>query len=105
MLFSLLQAAPAQQGSGWSMIIMLVAMFAIMYFFMIRPQQKKQKEAQNFRNSLIVGQEVITIGGIYGTVKNVELDGVVTLEVASGVKIRVHKDGINPVATPVGGNK
>lgn len=105
MLFAMLQAAPAQQGSGWSMIIMLVAMFAIMYFFMIRPQQKKQKEAQNFRNSLIVGQEVITIGGIYGTVKNVELDGVVTLEVASGVKIRVHKDGINPVATPVGGNK
>ena len=105
MLFAMLQAAPAQQGSGWSMIIMLVAMFAIMYFFMIRPQQKKQKEEQNFRNSLTVGQEVITIGGIYGTVKNVELDGVVTLEVASGVKIRVHKDGINPVATPVGGNK
>ena len=105
MLFSLLQAAPAQQGSGWSMIIMLVAMFAIMYFFMIRPQQKKQKEAQNFRNSLTVGQEVITIGGIYGTVRNVELNGVVTLEVASGVKIRVHKDGINPVATPVGENK
>ena len=105
MLFSLLQAAPAQQGSGWSMIIMLVAMFAIMYFFMIRPQQKKQKEAQNFRNSLTVGQEVITIGGIYGIVRNVELNGVVTLEVASGVKIRVHKDGINPVATPVGENK
>ena len=105
MLFSLLQAAPAQQGSGWSMVIMLVVMFAIMYFFMIRPQQKKQKEAQNFRNSLTVGQEVITIGGIYGTVRNVELNGVVTLEVASGVKIRVHKDGINPVATPVGENK
>ena len=105
MLFAMLQAAPAQQGSGWSMIIMLIAMFAIMYFFMIRPQQKKQKEAQNFRNSLTVGQEVITIGGIYGTVRNVELDGVVTLEVDSGVKIRVHKDGINPVATPVGGNK
>lgn len=105
MLFSLLQAAPAQQGSGWSMIIMLIVMFAIMYFFMIRPQQKKQKEAQNFRNSLTVGQEVITIGGIYGTVRNVDMDGVITLEVASGVKIRVHKDGINPVATPVGENK
>lgn len=105
MLFAMLQAAPAQQGNGWSMIILFIAMFAIMYFFMIRPQQKKQKEAQNFRNSLTVGQEVITIGGIYGIVRNVELDGVVTLEVASGVKIRVHKDGINPVATPVGGNK
>ena len=86
-------------------IIMIGALLVIFYFFMIRPQQKKQKEAQNFRNSLTVGQEVITIGGIYGIVRNVELDGVVTLEVASGVKIRVHKDGINPVATPVGGNK
>lgn len=105
MLFAFLNTAPAQQGSGWSMIIMLVVMFAIMYFFMIRPQQKKQKEAQNFRNSLTVGQEVITIGGIYGTVRSVDVDGVVTLEVASGVKIRVHKDGINSVATPVGGNK
>ena len=105
MLFAFLNATSGQQGSGWTMIIMLVAMFAIMYFFMIRPQQKKQKEAQNFRNSLTVGQEVITIGGIYGTVRNVDMDGVVTLEGASGVKIRVHKDGINPVATPVGQNK
>ena len=89
MLFAFLNATSGQQGSGWSMIIMLVAMFAIMYF----------------RNSLTVGQEVITIGGIYGVVRNVDMDGVVTLEVASGVKIRVHKDGINPVASPVGGDK
>ena len=101
MLFAFLQGTPDLGG----MIIMLVPMFAIMYFFMIRPQQKKQKEAQNFRNSLTVGQEVITIGGIYGVVRNVDMDGVVTLEVASGVKIRVHKDGINPVASPVGGDK
>ena len=105
MLFAFLQTTSGQGGIGWSMIIMLVAMFAIMYFFMIRPQQKKQKEAQNFRNSLTVGQEVITIGGIYGTVRSVDADGVVTLEIASGVKIRVHKDGINPVASPVGGDK
>ena len=105
MLFAFLNATSGQQGSGWDIIIILVAMFAIMYFFMIRPQQKKQKEAQNFRNSLTVGQEVITIGGIYGVVRNVDMDGVVTLEVASNVKIRVHKDGINPVASPVGGDK
>ena len=105
MLFAFLNATSGQQDIGWNLIIMLVAMFAIMYFFMIRPQQKKQKEAQNFRNSLTVGQEVITIGGIYGVVRNVDMDGVVTLEVASGVKIRVHKDGINPVASPVGGDK
>lgn len=98
-----LQAANA--GGGMSTIFMMVIIFVIFWLFMIRPQQKKQKEAQNFRNSLTVGQEVITIGGIYGTVRNVDMDGVVTLEIASGVKIRVHKDGINPVASPVGDNK
>ena len=48
-----------------SFIIMMVALFAVMYFFMIRPQNKKQKELQNYRNSLTPGQEVVTIGGIY----------------------------------------
>lgn len=100
---SLMQAA---QGGGWSMIIMLVAMFAIMYFFMIRPQQKKQKEMQNFRNSLSVGQEVVTIGGIYGIVRELDLmNNKVIIEIANGVKIKVHKDGINPITEQVGQNK
>ena len=100
--FVLLQA---QAGGDYSFLIMMVAIFAIMYFFMIRPQKKKQKEEKKMRENLQVGDEIVTIGGIYGTVRNVDMDGVVTLEVASGVKIRVHKDGINPVATPVGENK
>ena len=50
-----------------SMIIMMVAIFAIMWFFMIKPQQKKQKEIQKFQNELTEGQQVITGGGIYGT--------------------------------------
>ena len=52
----LLQAAGGSTMSFW---VMIIAMIAIMYFFMIRPQQKRQKEIQNFRNSLTVGQEVI----------------------------------------------
>lgn len=100
---ALMQAA---QGGGWSMILMLVAMFAIIYFFMIRPQQKKQKEMQNFRNSLTVGQEVVTIGGIYGIVRELDLqNNKVIIEVANGVKIKVHKDGINPMTEQVGGSK
>ena len=58
-----LQAQP--QGGGLEMIIMMVVLFAIVYFFMIRPQNKKQKEIQKFRNSLTVGQEIVTIGGIH----------------------------------------
>lgn len=83
----------AQGGGDYSFLIMMVAIFAIMYFFMIRPQNKRQKEIQNFRKNLAVGQEVITAGGIYGKVKEIE-DSVVVLEVASGVKIRIDKNSI-----------
>jgi preprotein translocase subunit YajC len=72
---------------------MMIVIFAIMYFFMIRPQNKKQKEIQNFRKNLEVGQDVISAGGIYGKVKAIE-DNVVVLEIASGVKIRIDKNSI-----------
>ena len=92
----ILQAA-GQQGGGMSMIIMMVVLLAIMYFFMIRPQNKKQKEIQKFRNSLSVGQQIITIGGIHGTVKSInENDNTVSVEVASGIKMTCSKDAINP---------
>ena len=80
-------------GFDGSFMIMMVAIFAIMYFFMIRPQNKKQKEIQNFRKNLEVGQDVISAGGIYGKVKAIE-DNVVVLEIASGVKIRIDKNSI-----------
>ncbi len=95
--FILLQA---QGGGDYSFLIMMVAIFAIMYFFMIRPQNKKQKEIMNFRKNLQVGQEVISAGGIYGKVKEIE-DNVVVLEIASGVKIKIDKNSIyaNAAAT------
>lgn len=85
----------AQQGSGWQMIVMLVVIFAIMYFFMIRPQQKRQKEIQKFRNSIEVGQQVVTAGGIYGKVSQInEEDNTITLEIATGVKIKIDKNSV-----------
>ena len=94
----------AQAGGAASFfaspIFMIILMFVIMYFFMIRPQNKKQKEIMNFRKNLEVGQEVISAGGIYGKVKAIE-DNVVVLEIASGVKIRIDKNSIyaNAAAT------
>ena len=89
----LLQAAQGDGGVG--MILMLVAMFAIMYFFMIRPQQKKQKEIQKFRNNIEKGQNVITAGGVYGTVRDIdEANNILILEVASGVRIRVDRNSV-----------
>ncbi len=72
---------------------MIIAMIAIFYFLMIRPQRKRQKEIENFRNGLQVGQEVITAGGIYGKIKNIE-GNIVHLEVAHNVNIRVDKSTI-----------
>ena len=88
----------AQKGGDMtSMIIMMVALFAIMYFFMIRPQNKKQKEIQKFRNSLQTGQDVVTIGGIRGTIRSIdENENTVTLEVATGTKIVFEKSSIMP---------
>ena len=88
-------AAQAAQGGGMSMILMLVAMFAIMWFFMIRPQQKRQKEIRNFQNALQEGQQVVTGGGIYGTVKRIDLTtGTVDLEISKGVVIKVDTGSV-----------
>ena len=89
---SIVLAAQAAQGSGMSMIIMMVAIFAIMWFFMIKPQQKKQKEIQKFQNELTEGQQVVTGGGIYGTVKSIDLTkNTVDVKIARDVVITVDK--------------
>lgn len=93
-----LQAPGANPNNGSMMWIMLIAMFAIMYFFMIRPQNKKQKEIANFRKSLQIGQTVITAGGIYGTIKELA-DTYVVLEVDKNVKIRIDKNSIFAAAS------
>ena len=91
--FVLMQAAPAAQGGGWQMWIMLILIFVVMWFFMIRPQRKQQKELQNFRDSLKKGDKVVTIGGIYGTVTEIK-EGSVLIEVDNNVKIRVSKQAL-----------
>lgn len=94
----ILMQAQGQGGGITQMIIMMVVLFAIMYFFMIRPQNKKQKEIQNFRKSLQAGQDVVTIGGIRGTIRSInDIDNTVTLEVATGTKIVFEKSAIMPL--------
>ena len=93
-IMTILQAAPAAQaGSQWSMWIMLALIFVVMWFFMIRPQRKQQKELQNVRDSLKKGDKVVTIGGIYGTVCEIK-EGSVLIEVDNNVKIRVSKQAL-----------
>lgn len=87
----LLQAQ--QGGSMMPMILMMVAIFAIMWLFMICPQQKKQKEIRAFQNALTEGTKVVTGGGVYGTVKRVDLEkNIVEVEIARGTVINVDKN-------------
>ncbi len=90
LLTILLQEQAPAQGSGWSGIIMLVLIFVVFYFFLIRPQSKRQKEIRKFQDSLVSGKHVVTSGGIYGKIKEVK-DNVVVLEIADNVRIKVNK--------------
>lgn len=88
--FFLQEGAAAQGGGSWSFLIMILLMFLVMWLFMIRPQQKKQKEMEKFRKELSKGDKVVTIGGIYGTVKEIR-DTTVDIEISQGVSIKVDK--------------
>ena len=88
------QAAPSAGAGAGGMWIMILLLFGVMYFFMIRPQRKQQKELEAFRSSLKKGDKVITAGGIYGTVADVE-ERTVLVKVDGEVKIRVDKSSIN----------
>lgn len=89
----LLQAQPG--GGGTQMLIMLAIMFAIIYFFMIRPQRNRQKEIEKFRNNLQIGDKVITASGVYGTIKDLNLgETYMSVEVAKGVVIKIDRNYI-----------
>ena len=91
----LLQAAEgaAQQGSQWSFWIMMILIFVVFYFFMIRPQTKKQKELQKQREAMKKGDKVVTAGGIYGEIKEVQ-DTTFIITIAKDVTIKVSKESV-----------
>ena len=86
----LLQAA----GTGTSSLIMFGMIFAVMYFFMIRPQIKKQKQEREYRSILKKGDSVITIGGIFGKITDVKEDAFV-IEVYAGTKLKISKTAVS----------
>lgn len=90
------QAAPAQQGSPMSLLIMMVLFFAVFYFMAIRPQMKRAKEHRALLAALSKGDEVIMAGGIAGRVEELG-ESFVGVEIADGVKIKVQKNAITAV--------
>jgi preprotein translocase subunit YajC len=93
--FIFLQAASATPGKPnmLTSLLPLLLVFVVFYFFMIRPQMKKQKELTNFRSAISKGDKVITTGGIYGKVIDVT-ENIVTIEIANDVKVRVDKNAV-----------
>ena len=95
--FAQTAGAGAGAGSAFASFLPLVLIFAIMYFLLIRPQQKKVKEMRAMVDALRRGDQVLTQGGIIGKVTKVGDDGVLEVEIADGVKVKVLKHTITQV--------
>jgi len=81
------------KGSSTNFLIMMLLIFVVFYFFMIRPQVKRQKEMKNFRDSLKKGDKIVTTGGIYGKIAEIN-ENVITVEIEDKVKMKVDKSAI-----------
>jgi preprotein translocase subunit YajC len=80
-------------SSNYSFLILMVGMFAVMYFFMIRPQQKKQKDQQKMVNELKAGDEIVTAGGLHGKIMSTD-DATVTISAGGGARLTFEKSAI-----------
>ena len=90
-------AAPGGAGAAFAQFMPLILIFGIMYFLLIRPQQKKAKQMRAMVEALRRGDQVLTQGGIIGKVVKVNDDGILEVEIADGVKVRVLKHTITQV--------
>jgi len=89
----------AQPGLGTPGLFLMGGMFVVMYFFMIRPQQKKAKEQKAFADSIAVDENVITIAGIHGRINRINEDGTVQIEVARGTFMTMERSAISMEST------
>ena len=94
----ILTGASSTAGAGGSTILMLVLMFAVFYFFFIRPENKKKKKVEDMRNSLSLGDEITTIGGMTGKIVQITEDTVTFETGEDRVRIQIKKWGISTTA-------
>ena len=101
-LFILLQdQVPQQGGSMWSSLIFIVLLIVVFWLFFIRPQSKKAKEEQKFRNELKKGDKVVTIGGFHGKITEVK-ETTVMLSIAPNMEVEIEKTDLVKDGTSVG---
>jgi preprotein translocase subunit YajC len=88
-----LMTTPQKGQSPWSSLIPLLLIMVVFYFFLIRPQMKRQKDLKNFRESLKKGDHIITAGGIYGKINNIS-DNVITIDAGNNILLKVDKSAV-----------
>ena len=91
------QAAAGGAASAFTSFVPLILIFAIMYFLLIRPQHKKQKEHRAMVEALRRGDQILTQGGIIGKVAKVNDDGMLEVEIAEGVKVRMPRHTVTQI--------
>ena len=96
-MITLLEQTTGTAGFNWVSLAMIAAMLALLYFFMIRPQKKQEKEVNSMRNSLMVGDEITTIGGIIGKIVSIKDETLVLETSRDGTKIRILKSAVRNV--------
>ena len=91
----MLQAGAAQPGGGMMPIFLMVGMFVVMYFFMIRPQAKKAKEQKKFADSMTAGEQVVTTAGIHGRINRANDDGTLQIEISRGTFMTIERSAVS----------
>ena len=82
-------------GTGWSSLLFIGAIFAVMYFFMIRPQAKKAKDQKTFIENLQKGDKIVTVAGIHGRITRINENGTVEVEIDTNTKVVMERSGIS----------
>ena len=97
LLLTMLMAPSSGSGgsSGMYNILLIVGMFAVVYFFMIRPQSKKAKDQRSFLDSLQKGDKIVTVAGIHGRISRLNENGTVEVEIDTNTKIIMERSGIS----------
>lgn len=95
----ILMGGGAQGGNPITQIVPLILIVVVFYFFMIRPQMKKQKEQKKYIEALKIGDKILTIGGIYGTIFKINDDGTIIMSVEDGTKIKIAKNAVSNEGT------
>ena len=97
-------AAESSGGNGMFTLLIFAGFFVLIYFLMIRPQQRRRREVETMQKSMDIGDEIVTVGGLYGVVRGIE-DDTVLLEIAPGVTARYARAAIGKVTQKAAGDE